>query len=63
MPLDAPAAKRRADAIRALLSSSTIAEAAAQIGVNEKTVDRWLADEAFAAALRTAQRAPRHRGD
>jgi hypothetical protein len=56
MSLDAPAANRRAAAIRALLTAPTIAAAAAQIGVNEKTLDRWLADASFAAAVRAAQR-------
>jgi hypothetical protein len=43
-------------AIAAVLSKSTIKEAAKQAGVNEVTLWRWLQDEDFAKAYRTARR-------
>lgn len=43
-------------AIAALMSSPTIAEAAAVIGVNERQIYRWLADVTFSEAYRAARR-------
>lgn len=44
-------------AIAALLSSRTISDAATAIGVNERQIYRWLADDrAFAEAYRAARR-------
>lgn len=42
-------------AITALLSCPTIVEAAAEVGVNEKTIRRWMKEPAFLAAYREAQ--------
>lgn len=42
-------------AIVALLSERTVAEAAEQARVGERTIWRWLADPAFKAALVTAE--------
>src|SRR4051812_47755061 len=42
-------------AIAALMSSSTIAKAAAVVGVNERTIYTWLEDADFDAAYRVAR--------
>lgn len=42
-------------AIRALLTSKNVGEAAAAIGVSERTLYRWLTDPAFRAALSVAE--------
>lgn len=42
--------------ILALLASPTIKDAAAQVGVTEQTIHRWLKDEAFYSAYITARR-------
>jgi hypothetical protein len=47
----------REQAILALLSEPTIAQAAARCGIGEKTLRRWLAEDAFKAAYETARRA------
>ena len=48
---------KQAAAIAALLAQRTIAEAAHQVGIGERTLLRWLqADSAFQAAYRTARR-------
>jgi hypothetical protein len=56
----APDAKlhgKQAAAIAALLAQRTIAEAAHQVGIGERTLLRWLQeDSAFQAAYRTARR-------
>ena len=56
----APDAKlhgKQAAAIAALLAQRTIAEAAQQVGIGERTLLRWLQeDSAFQAAYRTARR-------
>jgi hypothetical protein len=45
-------------AIAALMSSPTIAQAAARVGIHERTLRRWLAErEPFRRALRREQRA------
>jgi hypothetical protein len=41
--------------IAALLDCGTVGEAAARVGVNERTVRRWLADEAFSRAYKYAR--------
>ena len=46
----------RDQAILALLSEPTIAQAAARCGVDEKTLRRWLAEEAFTAAYEAARK-------
>src|SRR5262245_6872418 len=43
-------------AIVALLTCPTVTQAAARVGVNEKTLRRWMQDAAFAAAWRLARR-------
>jgi hypothetical protein len=43
-------------ALAALLSSRTVVEAATAAGVNERTIRRWLATEAFSTAYRAAAR-------
>jgi hypothetical protein len=43
-------------ALAALLEKRTIAEAAAVVGVNEKTLREWLKDPGFAAAYRQTRR-------
>jgi len=43
-------------AVAALLSQPTIEAAAATIGVNERTLRRWLTEPEFKAAYRTARR-------
>ena len=48
---------KQAAAIAALLAQRTIAEAAHQVGIGERTLLRWLQeDRAFQAAYRTARR-------
>ncbi len=42
-------------AIRAMLSSSTVTAAAAKVGVNERTMRRWLDNEVFRVALLAAE--------
>ena len=39
-------------AIIALLSTSTVAEAAEEVGVSRRTLERWLADSAFVSEYR-----------
>lgn len=46
---------RQRRAIAALLQSRTAAEAAQVIGVTDRTLRRWLADERFVSALRAAE--------
>jgi len=48
--------RKRDLAIAALLAKATLAEAAASVGVSEKTLRRWLQDPDFAAEHRAAQR-------
>jgi hypothetical protein len=48
--------RKQDEAIAALLSAPTIKEAAAAVGVDEKTVRRWLGEPDFAAAFRDARR-------
>lgn len=48
--------ERRRRAIEALLTARTVTAAAAQCGVGERTLRRWLADEAFRAAYREVGR-------
>jgi hypothetical protein len=48
---------REAAAVEALLQQPTITRAAASVGVNERTLRRWMAGPAFRAALREARRA------
>lgn len=43
-------------AIAALLSCGSLKEAGAQLGVNERTLRRWLADPDFSEAYHEAQR-------
>ena len=45
---------QHAQAIAALLSTPTLEKAAAQCGVAEVTIRRWLREPAFAAAVRAA---------
>ena len=47
--------RKKEAAIAALLSSPTIADAAAKARISERTVLRWLQDESFATAYRKAQ--------
>jgi len=47
---------KQVQAIKALLETPTIEEAAASIGVNPRTVYRWLNDQAFKTALSAAER-------
>ena len=42
-------------AVRALLTSKNVGEAAAAVGVSERTLYRWLTDPAFRAALSVAE--------
>ena len=49
--------RKRERVLTALLSTSTIAQAAEQSGVSISSVNRCLADEAFRAALRAAESA------
>lgn len=48
-------ARKREAALTALLTHSSIAQAAQAADVDEKTLDRWLKDEAFAADYRAAR--------
>lgn len=48
--------RKRSLAIAALLSSPTIAHAAASAGVSESTLTRWLREEGFLTEYRLAQR-------
>jgi hypothetical protein len=48
--------KKREQAIAALLTTDTVCAAAAQIGVSERTLLRWLQEEAFQRAYRDARR-------
>ena len=48
-------ARKREQAIAALLATSTIAEAASAAGVSERTLRRWLAAPAFQADYRAAR--------
>lgn len=48
--------RKRSLAIAALLSSPTIAHAAASAGISESTLTRWLREERFLAEYRLAQR-------
>lgn len=43
------------DAIGALLSCATIAQAADKVGIGEKTLRRWMQEPAFAARYREAR--------
>ena len=43
-------------AISALLSETTITEAATKVGINESTLRRWLAEPAFQSRYREARR-------
>lgn len=43
-------------AVAALLTEPTVARAAEKCGVGERTLYRWLSEEAFAAAYRSARR-------
>jgi transposase-like protein len=47
-------------AIGALLSNATIRAAALEIGINEKTLRRWLRDEGFRAAYQAARERTLH---
>lgn len=42
-------------AIQAILAGKTRAEAAEAAGINDRTIYKWLQDEAFTRALRTAE--------
>lgn len=46
---------KQALAIQALLTNSTLAAAARQVHVSERTLSRWLADSEFRAALNDAE--------
>ena len=48
--------RKQEQAIACLLTASSIAEAAAQAGVNQRTLFRWLKDATFQAAYCTARR-------
>jgi len=48
--------RKREFAIAALLKNATLAEAAASVGMSERTLRRWLRDPQFAADHRAAQR-------
>jgi len=48
--------RKREFAIAALLEKATLAEAAASVGMGERTLRRWLSDPQFAAEYRAAQR-------
>jgi hypothetical protein len=48
---------REAAAVEALLQQPTITRAAASVGINERTLRRWMADPAFRTALLEARRA------
>lgn len=46
---------KQEQAVRALLTSKAVGEAAGAVGVSERTLYRWLADPAFRAALSVAE--------
>ena len=48
-------ARKREQAIAALLEHSTITAAATAVGISEKTLRRWLAEPAFQAEYRAAR--------
>lgn len=48
--------RKREQAIAALLSSNTIADAARVCGIGLRTLKRWLAEDVFQEAYRDAQR-------
>ena len=48
--------RKHEQAIAALLSCSTVEEAAGKVGVSYSTLKRWMHDPAFAAAYRNARR-------
>lgn len=47
--------RRQLKAIGALLCNPTLAQAAASVGIAERTLNRWLRQPAFKAALRSAE--------
>ncbi len=47
---------KQQDAVVELLNQPTVRKAAEAVGVNEKTVHRWLKDPTFSAAYREARR-------
>ena len=47
--------RKQEQAIQALLTTATIGEAAAQCGVSERTLLRWLAESAFSEAYQRAK--------
>ncbi len=47
---------QQSKAITALLTASSIAQAADEVGVTAKTLFKWLADPTFAAAYKAAKR-------
>lgn len=48
-------ASKQVQAIKALLTSPTLGKAAESIGVSRKTLERWLTQDDFKAALRAAE--------
>jgi hypothetical protein len=48
--------RRQAQSVTALLTSRTVEEAAESAGVGARTLERWLADDVFAAQYRSAAR-------
>ncbi len=48
--------QKQEQAVAALISSSSIAEAAQVAGIGERTLYTWLSDKAFAEQYRTARR-------
>lgn len=54
-PADKLTAKQH-KAIAALMTANTIADAAAVVGVNERTIYTWLGDPTFSEAYRAARR-------
>jgi hypothetical protein len=48
--------RKREAAIAALLKSATLKSAAAEIGFNEKTLDRWMKDPGFIREYREVRR-------
>jgi hypothetical protein len=51
-----PFSPKQEKALSALLSSATYADAAAKVGVSERTVQRWMADPVFSAAYAELRR-------
>ena len=51
----AKSARKREQAIAALMSCGSIPKAAKQVGVSEDTLDNWLKDPAFAEEYRAAR--------